>query len=201
MCIMNFLLRFLFVFSITFLKSQNVDSLAKISSELKESEIRIYKDRGITNSGDVFRIYNDNKVWKAELIRWFLPKEISNDEFESSSPKLTVLKSEKPLEEVFVNFQIRNINFLPEEESFQYKKTNGKKVVYDKNEKAFVIQQKLMEVSDGTGYIVKYKSGKQQNEFSYNNPESYLKEYPEINELKDFVDILNYIRKEFNIEF
>ncbi|MPT31236.1 MAG: hypothetical protein E2600_06140 [Chryseobacterium sp.] len=183
------------------MKSQNVDSLAKISSELKESEIRIYKDRGITNSGDVFRIYNDNKVWKAELIRWFLPKEISNDEFESSSPKLTVLKSEKPLEEVFVNFQIRNINFLPEEESFQYKKTNGKKVVYDKNEKAFVIQQKLMEVSDGTGYIVKYKSGKQQNEFSYNNPESYLKEYPEINELKDFVDILNYIRKEFNIEF
>lgn len=30
---------------------------------------------------------------------------------------------------------------------------------------------------------------------------SYLKHYPEIDELNYFVDILKYIRKEFNIEF
>lgn len=198
---MNFLLSFLFVFSIGFLKSQNVDSLANIPSQLKENEIRIYKDTGNTDVGHIFRIYKENKIWKAELVRWFLPYKISKGEFKTVSPIVKILNSKKSLEEVFVNFQLRNINYLPAEESFKYKKTNAKLVVFDKDEKAFVIQQKLLEISDGTGYLVKYQFGKEHNEFSYNNPESYLEEYPDIDELNDFVDILKYIRKEFNIEF
>ena len=198
---MRLLFVFSFLFLITFLKSQNVDQLANIPYKLKEFEIRIYKDRGITNSGHIFRIYKEDKIWKAELIQWFLPKEISKDEFERVKPKLTVLKSEKSLEEIFVNFQARNIKFLPKEESFQYKKTSDRKVIFDEDEKAFLISEKLTGVLDGTGYLVKYQSGKQQNEFDYSNPESYLKHYPEIDELNYFVDILKYIRKEFNIEF
>lgn len=199
--VMNFLLSFLFVFSISFLKSQDINQLANIPSELQETEIRIYKDRGIYNSGNVFRIYKDDKIWKAELIQWFLPKEISKDEFELIKPKITILKPQKSLEELFLNLRALNIEFLPKEEYFQYKKTSNKKVVFDEDEKAFLIHQELTSVLDGTGYLVKYQSGKNRNEFTYNNPESYLKHFPEINELKDFVDILKYIRKEFNIEF
>ncbi|TDX84017.1 hypothetical protein [Epilithonimonas xixisoli] len=197
---MQFSLRFLFLFLFAIVKSQNIDSLANVPSELKETEIRIYKDRGITNSGFVFRIYKEDKTWKANLTQWFLPKEISRDEVEWIKPEITILKSEKSLEEVFVNVEARNIKFLPKEETFKYKKSN-KKVEYDEDEKAFLMTTLLMTVVDGTGYSVKYQSGKQQNEFSYNNPESYLKEYPNIDELNDFVDILKYIRKEFNIEF
>ena len=131
---MRFFLIFSFLFLFTFLKSQNVDSLANIPSELKESEIRIYKDRGITNSGHIFRIYNENKIWKAELIQWFLPKEISRDEIEWIKPKLIVLKSEKYLEELFLNITARNIAFLPKEEYFQYKKEQSQ-VIYDEEEK------------------------------------------------------------------
>ncbi|WP_154656926.1 hypothetical protein [Epilithonimonas tenax] len=119
---MRLLFIFSFLFLFTFLKSQNVDKLANIPSELKESEIRIYKDRGITNSGHIFRIYKEDKTWKAELIQWFLPKEISRDELELVKPKLIVLKYEKSLEEIFVNLQARNINYLPKEETFEYKK-------------------------------------------------------------------------------
>lgn len=198
---MNFSIKFLLIFLFAIVKSQNVDSLANIPSELKETEIRIYKDIGITDSGDIFRIYKEDKTWKAEFVRWVLPYRISKDEFKTVSPILKILDSRKSLEEIFVNFQLRNINYLPTEESFKYKKTNAKKVVFDKDERSFVIQQKLLEVSDGTSYLVKYRSGKEYNEFNYNNPETYLETYPEINELKDFVDILKYIRKEFNIEF
>lgn len=198
---MRFFLIFSLLFLFTFLKSQNVDSLANIPSELKETEIRIYKDRGITNSGHIFRIYQEDKIWKAELIQWFLPREISRDEFEPIKPKLTVLKSIKSLEEIFVNFQARNINYLPKEKTFEYKKTINKKVVFDEDENGFVFQQQVTSILDGTGYIVKYQAGKQKNEFNYSNPESYLKHYPDIDELTYFVDILKYIRKEFNIEF
>ncbi|WP_027384203.1 hypothetical protein [Epilithonimonas caeni] len=198
---MQFSLKFFFLFLFAILKSQNVDVFANISSELKETEIRIYKDRGITNIGNIFRIYQENKIWKAELIQWFLPKKISNDEFERIAPKLTVLKPDKSIEEIFVNFQARNINYLPKEETFEYKKTSNKKVVFDEDENEFVFQQQITSILDGTGYLVKYQAGKQKNEFDYSNPESYLKHYPGIDELKSFVDILKYIRKEFNIEF
>ena len=198
---MQFSLKFLLIFLFAIVKSQNVDSLANIPSELKETEIRIYKSRGITNSGHIFRIYKEDKIWKAELIQWFLPKEISRDKFEWIKPKLTVLKSEKSLEEIFANFQARNINYLPKEKTFEYKKTVNKKVVFDEDENGFVFQQQVTSILDGTGYFVKYQAGKQQNEFDYSNPESYLKHYPEIDELNYFVDILKYIRKEFNIEF
>ena len=197
---MQFSLNFLFLFLFAILKSQNIDSLANIPSDLKETEIRIYKDRGIYNSGNVFRIYKENKILKANLIQWFLPKQISRDELEWIKPKITILKSEKSLEEIFANIEARNIKYLPEEETFKYKKSS-KKVLYDEDEKVFQVTTTLMSVVDGTGYKVKYQSGKQQNEFDYDNPETYLKEYPQINELQDFVDILKYIRKEFNIEF
>ena len=62
---MQFSLRFLLIFLFAIVKSQNIDSLANIPSELKETEIRIYKDTEIYNSGNVFRIYKENKIWKA----------------------------------------------------------------------------------------------------------------------------------------
>ena len=63
-----FLFLFLFLF---FSKSQNLDKLAGIPNDYFKEEIRIYKDRGITNSGTIFRIYKENTVWKAERIQWF----------------------------------------------------------------------------------------------------------------------------------
>ncbi|WP_312421531.1 hypothetical protein [Epilithonimonas sp.] len=197
---MNFSIKFLLIFLFAIVKSQNVDSFANIPTELKETEIRIYKDRGITNSGFIFRIYKEDKIWKANLIQWFLPKELSKDEFELIKPKITILKSEKSMEEIFENFEARNIKYLPKEEFFQYKKEKSE-VIFDEDEKEFVALKKISGILDGPGYSVKYQSGKQQNEFHYSNPYSYLNKFPEIDELNDFVDILKYIRKEFNIEF
>jgi len=104
------------------------------------------------------------------------------------------------MEEIFENFEARNIKYLPKEEFFQYKKEKSE-VIFDEDEKEFVELKKISGILDGTGYSVKYQSGKQQNEFHYSNPDSYLNKFPEIDELNDFVDILKYIRKEFNIEF
>jgi len=189
------------LFLIGNLKGQSADKLANLSLKIDNvSEIRIYKDRGIKNSGFVFRIYNENKDWKSELIQWFLPKQLGNDEFENINPIVTILGSKKSLSEIFRNIEAKNIKYLPKEETFEYKKSTNK-VVFDDEEKELLISNQKSSIIDGTGYSVKYKSYNQENEFKYNNPESYLEIYPEINELNYFVDILNYIRKEFNIKF
>lgn len=197
---MKCLLNFLFLLIPFCLFGQSIDVLANISSELNDTEIRIYRDRGITNSGEIFRIYKENNVWKAELIQWFLPKQLRKDEFERIPPKINVLKSQKPLDEIFLNIEAKNINFLPKQNYFEYKKSKND-VVFDDTFQTFIILKKVSAVLDGTGYLVKYKSGNLQNEFEYDNPETFLKMFPEIDELKDFVDILKYIRKEFNINF
>lgn len=179
---------------------QNIDKLAGLSNNYNEQEIRIYKDRGNTNSGIILRIFEENKVWKAEKIQWFLPKEISYDKFESVKPIKIDLLKDKKLEVIFMNLEALNIGFLPKEEAFEYKKEK-KSVIWDEDEKQFSSHISKIAILDGTGYSTIYKSGKNHNEFHYSNPESYLKKFPEVDELTSFVEILKYIRKEFKIDF
>ena len=192
-----FLFLFLFLF---FSKSQNLDKLAGIPNDYFKEEIRIYKDRGITNSGTIFRIYKENTVWKAERIQWFSPNQISSDEFRSVPPQKTDLSSDKKFEIIFMNLKALNIGVLPMEDAFEYKKEK-KSVVWDEDEKQYVFLTKKNRITDGYSYSIIYQSAGKYNEFTYNNPESYLKQFPEIDELHYFVEILKYIRTEFKIDF
>lgn len=165
-----------------------------------EREIRIYIGEGITNSGKVFRIYlNENKKWNAELIQWFLPKKVSEDEFELIPPVVTKLKSKIPLENVFLNLEALNIGYLPKEEFFQYKKSK-KKVVFEEDVNDYVLMSTEMGVLDGNDFSVKYRSNKKENEFHYFNPKSYLNKYPGIDEYESFMKIIEYVENNFNIK-
>ncbi len=184
-----------------FLNAQNLDSLAGLSSTIHKNEIRIYKDRGITNSGIIFRIYEIDSIWKAETIQWFLPKQISSDEFERIKPIKINLSSDKNIEEIFMNLEALNIGYLPMEDAFDYKKEK-KSVIWDEDEKQYLFQTfHSSRILDGNGYSIIYQSGSKTNKFTYNNPRSYLKLFPEIDELKSFVEILNYIETQFKIKF
>ena len=116
--IIKFSFLFIFIFSF-FLNAQDFDKLAGLPNEYFEKEIRIYKDRGITNSGTIFRIYNESNLWKAEKIQWFLPKEISSDEFEIIPPIIKNKSANKNLELIFMNLEALNIAFLPMEDAFE----------------------------------------------------------------------------------
>ena len=190
---------FIAIYSTCFAQQSESNRYAKISDSIQnEQEIRIYKGRGITNSGTIFRIYKINSTWKAETIQWFLPKQISSDEFENIEP---IVKTFSAYEGDFLNFQIRNIQFLPDEKYFEYKKQK-REIVYDEEFKEFAFSTtSSISVVDGTGYEVIYKNGKLKNKFNYNNPRTYLEKYPEIDELKSFVEILNYIETTFKIKF
>ena len=54
---------------------------------------------------------------------------------------------------------------------------------------------------DGVRYNVKYKNGKIFNQFYYSNPKTYSENYPEIDELQNFMEILKYIESEFKMKF
>lgn len=188
---------FIYIFSICS-GQKSADSWAKIPEKIQnEKEIRIYKNYSITNGGKIFRIYLHDNKWNAELIDWNFPSKISSDEFQTIEPRIIKLKAD---EINFMNFEIRNIKFLPNESTFQYKKEKSE-IVYDEDLKENVISTSKKMIMDGVSYSVIYKNGKSQNSFNYSNPKSYLKDFPEINELKSFVEILTYIETEFKIKF
>lgn len=198
---MKTLLQIFLLLTVSFFKGQSVDILANIPLKLdRENEVRIYVGNGITNSGKVFRIYlNENKKWNVELVQWFFPKKISEDEFQSIPPIVTKPRSEIPLKEVFLNLEALNIGDLPKETFFNYKKSK-REVIFDEDEKDYVLMSQEMSVLDGADFLVKYKSYNTQNEFHYLNPQVYLDKYPGIDEYESFMKILKYVEDSFNIK-
>lgn len=198
---MKILFQLLFFLCFSLLKSQELRKLINIPDNIENKrEIRIYRGNGITNSGKVFRIYfSENKKWSAELIQWYLPKKISDDEVEVIQPVVAKLKSEVSLEKIFLNLEALNIGFLPKEELFQYKKLK-KELVFDEDEKDYVLVAKKISVLDGDDFLVKYKSDKRENEFHYFNPKAYLNKFPGIDEYESFIKILKYVEDNFNIK-
>jgi hypothetical protein len=195
------LFQILFFLCFSLSKSQELRKLINIPDNIENKrEIRIYRGNVITNSGKVFRIYlNENKFWNAELIQWYFPKKVSDDEFEVIPPVVTKLKSEVSLEQIFFNLEALNIGFLPKEELFQYKKSK-KEVVFDEDEKDYVLVVNKINALDGNDFLVKYKSDKKENEFHYYNPKTYLDNFPGIDEYESFMKILKYVEDNFNIK-
>ncbi|MGS0748252.1 hypothetical protein [Halpernia sp. GG3] len=196
---MKFLLQiFLFFIPISLYAQQerSADYYAQIPEKIEnEREIRIYKDFAISDVKKIFRIYLNKDSCNAELISIRMPSQ-SGKNIEVK-PEITKLKCSN---ETFLNFEVRNIQFLPKEEFFNYKKVK-KTISYNEENKQNEIISEEMKVMDGSGYYIRYKNGDNFNSFFYSNPETYIKQYPEINELKSFVEILDFINDRFKIKF
>ena len=72
-------------------------------------------------------------------------------------------------------------------------KVNGELV----KEYGFIINKSA--ILDGKTYTIQVKALGKTNSFSYSNPESYFKKYPEVDELIYVCEILDIIKSEFNI--
>lgn len=81
-------------------------------------------------------------------------------------------------------------------ESIEYK-LNTPYIDLDKGENQ--INRKKVLITDGIGYQVYIKNGKIKNNFSFYNPETYLKYYPAVDELIAYNELLSIINKEFEL--
>jgi len=179
----------------------NID-LQLSDSLTQEKEVRIYQSQGITNYSSLFRIYKDtSKKWIAVFYEHYAELE---DRTKLKTNK-RVLTSKSDLEFVFANLDRSYILELPSEESIQWKlgtRNEIEKKEYTRKEKTIVEYYSSTgktHILDGEGFIVQAKGWDVTHTFSYSNPDSYLKHYPDIDELIYMVEILNIIRSEFDI--
>ena len=161
-----------------------------------EKEIRIYKDYSTTDGMEIFRMYDEGKDnWIVTIYSYSLNQVTKINEVRFPKENIGKLKP-KNAYLIWLNLLITNIEFLPNMESIRYK--FGKSYI-DLGRGEYDIAKKVKHVLDGQGYQVFIKNGKNKNHFSFNNPETYLKFYPTVDELISYNELLSVIKKEFNL--
>lgn len=175
---------------------KNLDKKIGISDEMTHKELRIYKKIDIVNYVSLFRFYqNEEQIWKAEYYEChFIHEDDGDDDFRKKEIKF----SKEPY---YVWLEILNsdVLYLAEQSAFKYK-LKGKSKIENINGSYESVVPKIL-ILDGVDYVVKMRDGDKINSFEYDNPEMYLKHYPNVDELSSFMDLKKIIKKRFAIEF
>ncbi|MGY5353528.1 hypothetical protein [Wenyingzhuangia sp. IMCC45467] len=189
------LLIFLFSIGISAQNTSGINSDLKLSDSLNlDSEIRIYAGGGITNYSSLFRMFKDeSKKWTAEFYQHYAKVQ---RQAELRTEKRT-LKSENDMEFVWNSILRTNVEFLPNMSEIKYKMRERGNVELVDGE--YQLMWKSKQIMDGIGYRVQIRTENTSNELDYGNPESYLKYYPDVDELIYFNELLSLIRNEFGI--
>jgi ABC-type Fe3+/spermidine/putrescine transport system ATPase subunit len=189
------LIIFLFSIGISAQNISGINSDLKLSDSLKmESEIRIYAGGGITNYSSLFRMYKDKtNKWTAEFYEHYAKVD---GQTELRTERRTV-ESKNDMEFVWNGMLRTNIESLPNMSEIKYKMRERGKVELVDGE--YQLMWKSKQIMDGIGYKVQIKTELTSNEIDYDNPESYLKHYSEVDELVFFNELLSLVKNEFNI--
>lgn len=178
-------------------RSLDYDKILKIENlKFNNSEIRVYKKYSTSTGLELFRFYQDqNNSWKAEFYQTIALGKNNDAKLKIRKSKLNSLKN---LELLWMQILDTDVIYLPEMDKIQYK-LNKKNKDYQVEDGEILSSTSQTYVVDGVDYYILIRNNLLQNEFEYDNPESYLQKYPNVDELISFQELLNLIRNEFKI--
>ncbi|NMR34465.1 hypothetical protein HIO71_09630 [Chryseobacterium aquaticum] len=191
---------FTLLFQFCFLYGQqplDYDKILKIENlKFNNNEIRVYKKYSTSTGLELFRFYQDeNNHWKAEFYQTY--SRGNQKEFKVNIRK-SKLNSLKNLELLWMQILDTDVMYLPKMDKIQYK-LNKKNKDYQIEDGEILSSISRTYMVDGVDYYTLIKNKTHQNEFEYENPESYLQKYPNVDELISFQELLNLIITEFKI--
>jgi len=191
---------FTLLFQFCFLYGQQLldyDKILKIENlKFNNNEIRVYKKYSTSTGLELFRLYQDeNNHWRAEFYQTY--SRGNQKEFKVNIRK-SKLNSLKNLELLWIQILDTDVMYLPKMDKIQYK-LNKKNKDYQVEDGEILSSASQTYMADGVDYYTLIRNKTFQNEFKYDNPESYLEKYPNVDELISFQELLNLIRNEFKI--
>ena len=203
LCVINFpkmrliLILILTIFPITiFAQIEKFNEILKIQKlPFYENEIRIYKNYSTSTGLEMFRFYLENEKWKVDFYETIASKKENQINLKIRKSKLN---SAKNLELIWLEILNTDVIHLPNWEDIKYKLRN-KEFKYEIIDGEILANVSNSIIIDGVSYSIQIKSGNKENEFEYSNPESYLKKYPNVDELISLNDLLLLVSKEFKI--
>lgn len=197
----NFLIYIITIISLN-VHAQDISEINKVlelpDTLLHKQEIRIYKKYETTYSTEIFRMYNEgNNHWKAQI--FYFSNQYKNVtkliEYEFPKENNGILKP-KNANLIWLQLLLCDIDYLPSIENIKYKLKESSITFEDGD---YNIVEKHSLILDGNSYKVFVSDIKIKNYFTFDNPENYLKSYPNVDELQSYTKLLSIIKKEFNL--
>lgn len=171
----------------------DIDKELCIPDSLEQHEIRIYKSFSSTNSTEIFRMFlNENEKWKVEFYAHSaaIPGTI---ELAVQKKKL---KKHKDLEGLWLEIIQTNIVELPDLKEINWK-LRKPKIEEIHGRKTIGWREK--HVLDGESYDVEISWGSNENKVRYSNHKAYLNDFPDVDELLLFDELIKLIQREFEV--
>lgn len=189
----KFLAILLFIFSQSF--SQTVSEINKTlnipDSLTHKKEIRVYKWYQTTNGSELFRMFYNGEEWEYIFYKHYNKLSDNN---QSTFEKIILAPQNKDL--VWLKIGITDIDHLPNIEEIRYKLKKSEIVFYDGQ---YAVSENKIYPTDGFGYQALYKEENVFNNITFNNYQSYLDKYPNVDELIAYAKLISVISEEFGI--
>ena len=171
----------------------DINRTLKIPDSLDQDvEIRIYKWFSTTTESQVFRIFREGDIYCAEFYKHYK----SLDQSTKSKFEQIKITSKRDLNVIFLELILTNIEYLPNLNEIKYKLVESK-IVFEDGE--YLISKLIGFPIDGIAYKCFVKNGPKRNNFEFNNYDSYLEKFPEVDEINSYSKIIEIIKSEFGI--
>ena len=173
--------------TLVFSQNQNI----QIPDSLNSKEIRITRSVSWVKT-EILRIYFNSN---SDLIFELLEKDKSGNF--GLIKNRTLPRKDDYDKKLWLKILMTDIHHIADYQDIKYKFKKDKEIIFFKDK--WTIFYNTSHSLDGVGYEIEISGEEKYNSVRYSNPDSFLNTYPEIDELKSVVDLLNLIRNEFNI--
>lgn len=165
----------------TFRSNDYRTALTSILKSKNKIEIRFITSPSFENRKEYtsYTILTFNKKWSA---KYYYYKPDTNNLFSRDINAII------DIDTIFSRLVSNNIFSLPDQHSLK----TGK---YEYNPETNEFIDSIMEVADGTSYYIEFKVGDFYRRYSYGNPGSYADFYPQVYELRNFVNIVKIFKE------
>jgi hypothetical protein len=158
-----------------------------------EVDLRIFLDRGITNGGHVIQITKRKSTWTGTKYDYFLKMKKGTVSNKIVKTTKTELKSNN-WDSLWTKLEKLDITTLPDQEDIKDKLRTE---VTTKRGKGY----EVIIVTDGSSYDLAIKNKKTISSYSFHEPWTYSRNYPDVEEVRKYSDIISTLEKEFQIKF
>jgi hypothetical protein len=165
-----------------------------ISDSLQfRNEIRIYKSYSTTNGSELFRMFRAGDKWQTEYYKYYAATSPGTS---SRYEKIDLVYPDS-LNISWLYFLDTNVEYLPGMDKIKYKLKG--KMEYELYEGKYEARYKRIAVLDGTSYKVFVRNDNKQNQIEFDNPDSYLEHYPDVDEINAYASLLAIVKNKFGI--
>lgn len=168
-------------------KQIGIEDINKSSSDI---DLRIFTNRGFSNGASVLQIVRRNNKWQGTRFFYVLKMKDGNVTEKVQKVKKMKLQSSN-WDSLWIRLEHLNILSLPSQNEIKHKLRKEIDTPRGKETQVHLI-------SDGVSYDLAVKKRNHIIGYSFHEPAAYAEWYPDVEEVRNYRDIIETLAKEFS---